>query len=100
MFGQTTISKIDYWDFESFVKEKYPELSEYDFVMVQECCNDTDHEFNVSANEKPFDGYDLKHWEEFIESKGTKTYYNHLLFRKLVLDGHIMPGNYLVNVSW
>lgn len=94
------IIQVEYHEFEDFVKEKYPELSEYEFPCVQEANNDSSYTFTVYNDKRELRDYESKQWQEFLLKKGTKPYMNHLLFKKLYLDGYIEPGEYLIHVSW
>lgn len=83
---------------EELVHEVYgktiPELNEdkYEFVAIQECENDSMHEFNIDGK---LSNYDQKKWD-----KREFNYNNSLIINKLCSDGYIMSGCYLVEVSW
>ncbi len=91
------IIEVDYNEVENLVMEKYPWATKYDFPCMQETSNDTSHTFDIDGE---LDEYDLKDWEELKKNNGYLNYRNSLILNKLCADGHIEPGEYLVNVSW
>lgn len=84
-----TIHEVKYHDFEEFVKKIYPELKDYSFVETQECGNDSVHRFHAADGD----------WDEYAEKDWPKVR-NYTLFSKLVLDGHLQEGVYVVDVCW
>lgn len=101
------IFEVQYQDLESFVKEIYPKTrggikSKYDdgysFVATQECGNDCSFSFKV--DDEKMDEYDQEDWNKFKETGGVPDYNNALLLQGLCIEGHIEPGEYLIEVSW
>lgn len=86
MFKKKTIFECEYYELEKFVKEKYG--VDYDFVANEECGNDSSHTFTVDGEvDEDFDIHVV-------------SYRNYDLMNKLCKDGHIEPGEYLINVCW
>lgn len=69
----------------------------YEFAAVGECGNDTDHAFVVSARPHPDDQLAV---DSIRGGVAVPMYRNGLLLDLLCADGHIAPGNYLIQVSW
>lgn len=90
------IFKVNYKDLEKFVSEIY-DLYDYSFAAVEECGNDSTHEFNIDGK---IDDYDTDDIENILNSKSVNTYQNDLVLNLLCRGGHIEPGTYLISVSW
>jgi len=90
-----SIIEISYKELEKLVKEKLG-YKNYCFVAVEECGNDSDHQFDVDGEIDDFDLEDIKSWEEgkFVN------YSNGIILNKLCADGHIEKGDYVVTVCW
>lgn len=89
-----TIFKVDYGDFEDFVKEIYG--GDFDFVADQEADNYSSYEFSAPNMHVDFEG---KH-EEKIRKGDFNGVPIHALFNVLLKDGHIEAGDYLIDVLW
>jgi hypothetical protein len=92
------IITMDYHEFEMLVKKHFG-VTNYNFVATQECSNDTSHRFNIDELE-PLNTYDAKSLKEFIDSNGTKSWVNYILFQELINREVLLPGKYLVEVYW
>lgn len=86
-----TTHHINYSDLERFVSETYG-LKDYSFVDVQECDNDTSHEFSVPSK------YADPQRVEGVRAGTVRSNWD--LLELLHKDGHIPAGNYVVRVSW
>lgn len=101
-----TIHVVDYAELERLANEVYGREpkggsprqfhAEYNFAEVQECSNDTDHSFTVTGD-LTRDADTVSLIRSGIE---VPIYHNDTLLQCLCDDGHIEPGNYLVQVSW
>jgi hypothetical protein len=98
-----TVITIEYGELEDIVNKAYS-ITDYEFVAVEECGNDSSHRFDVGEI-KPFDPenvldkYDLEKLEK-VKAGKVPTYSNHIIFRDLVNRGILEPGTYIVEVSW
>lgn len=92
-----TIHEVSWSDLEQFVAEKTG-VNDYSFVAVEECNNDSIHEFNVSADNDSFFG--PEDMDEWIASNGNTFISNNEILDWLCINGHIEPGIYLVSVCW
>lgn len=91
-----TIIRVEYYDLEEFASKIYG-LQEYNFAAVEECGNDSSHSFDVDGN---LDDYDVEEAEKIKNEHTVDSYQNYILLNLLCKEGHIEPGNYLINVSW
>jgi hypothetical protein len=96
-FKHRELYTVDYHDLERFVKKCYPSIKEYDFPAVEECGNDTDHEFNVTGNLAKCDATSAS---DIKMTGNVPLWHNHVVLDMLCADGFIPAGNYLVKVSW
>lgn len=97
------LTTIDYTEFDELVNSTYG-ITEYEFVAVQECDNDSDHRFEVKEKlvldpNHALDKYDIEQLE-LIKADKAPLYSNHVIFQDLVNRGILEPGIYLVEVSW
>jgi hypothetical protein len=90
-----TINSIDYGDLEEFIKQVY-NIKDYSFVLIQECGNDSSHEFTADGE---IDEFDLEDAAK-IRSGEIDLYQNSLLLNCLVADGYIPKGDYVIRVCW
>jgi len=89
-----TIGFVQAKDLEAFVAEVYPFVKRYSFAAVQECGNDSDHTFRADGSYT----WGEADWQEVVDEGFVTS--NYLLMDRLVMDGHITPGTYVVRVSW
>lgn len=90
---------LSYHEFNNLIKEKYPYIENYDFVPMQECSNDSEHAF-YNINVDSWDIYDDEQWTVDIIQNKEYFFSAEIFLRKLVKDGYIEPGNYLIEVMW
>lgn len=90
--------ELDWHELEDIVNKTYS-ITQYNFVAVQECRNDSQHTFQVTKQE-PLDEWESKDLQEFIAKNGLKEYMNYTIMQDLVNRGVLKPANYLVTVSW
>lgn len=90
-----TVYKVNYGDLQKLVAKIYKD-KEYSFIETQECGNDTSHEFSVDGKINDYDKSDA----ENIRKGQIDAYRNYLLMNVLCADGHILPGEYIINVCW
>ena len=89
-----TIIEADYSEIENLVR---PLFSKYGFVPVQECGNDTSHQFNgINGELDKFEQDDINKWYagEFVG------YSNDAILNHLCHLGIIEPGDYIIKVCW
>lgn len=91
------VQEVDYFDLDAFVKEITGR--DWEFAAAEECGNYTDHSISVSA--KPLDPYDQSKIDAFLAGDIIGRYpCARTMLDWLASQGHILPGNYLVRVSW
>lgn len=96
-FEIKTTKHIDYSELEKFYTKVYKPKEEYSFVAIEECGNDSSHEFSVTGN---IDKYDAKDALAIRAGDSIPTHKNHLLLDVLCADGHLPKGDYVIWVSW
>jgi len=89
---------LSYVEFEDLVMEKYPFIEMYEFVQSEESSNDVCHSYYFEENE--WDKWDTEEWEEEVLKNKDYEFKSYLFFRRLIKDGHLSPGYYLIKVSW
>lgn len=87
---------VDYNDLEQFIINEFGH-DDYSFVADIECGNASDHEINV-VNE-PLDEYHQARVDRFIIT-GNGSYVTKHLLQHLCTQGKVLPGRYLISVSW
>jgi hypothetical protein len=95
-----TVTELDYKELETLVK-KHLGFAEYNFVAVEECGNNSSHEFTVDEGEGNwFDAEE--HAEDIAEWTAGEfpRYTNGTILNELCIQGHIEPGEYIVTVCW
>lgn len=92
-FGKKkTVIEASSFELEKLVRKHYPEQYDgYEFVAVEECGNDSSHNFNDIDGE--LSEYDLREFNTGAAS-------NRILLNKLCVDGFIEAGSYLIQVCW
>lgn len=88
---------IDYREIEQMFRKQHPDIKYDSFIAVEECGNDSVHNFVVS---KQLDEWSQDNWQEIVKKKSVGCYQNNVILDKLCEDGLLKPGNYLVKVSW
>lgn len=91
-----SIIEIDSNELDTLVHEKLG-FKEYEFVPVEECGNDSSHEFTVSN--KPHDKWQQESIDKWAKYKFVR-YSNGAILNELCIKGFIEPGEYLVTVCW
>jgi hypothetical protein len=69
----------------------------YNFVPVEECGNDSSHQFN--SIDGKLDKAELKFFDRWEQCEFVH-YSNGTVLNKLCADGHIEKGDYVVTVCW
>lgn len=102
-----TVHKIDAFELNDLVNETYtlePEKfsygsqPRYNFVAVEECGNDSAHEFHVDGYVAEWDEGELAKW---IASGGKEGWIgNDVILDDLCRRGLIPEGDYVVSVCW
>lgn len=93
---------MDYNELQKLIHEKFG-FTEYDFVSVEECGNDSEHSFDVDGKLDKFDKETLSQWENGnpqMRGKKYVHYSNSVLLNALCFHGIIEPGEYIVEVCW
>lgn len=91
--------EMDYDEFEELIMSKYPYIEQYEYVPCEESGNDTSHTYrNITAEN--WDKYDDEQWEVDIVQEKNYDFASEIFLKKLCKDGHIPPGNYLIDVCW
>lgn len=81
---------------DSIVQEKLG-YKKYQFVPVEECGNDSSHSYDgVNGH---IDAWDQEHLDKFA-SGGFSKYCTGAVLNKLVKDGHLPKGDYVIAVCW
>lgn len=90
-----TIISVDYNDLDDFVHEVLG-FKKYEFVAVQECGNDSSHNFTINGNLSKYDLEQIDKWKagNFVH------YSNHTILSYLCKEKYINPGKYLIFVYW
>lgn len=88
------IFKVDYNDFDRFVKDIYG--GNFDFVADHEAENYSSYEFSAPNMNVDFGGV----YEEKIRGGRFSGVPVHALFNVLFKDGHIEQGDYIISVYW
>ena len=94
-----TIHAIDSFNLDNFIQEYLPqylsnttlteEAKRYECIPNEEWGNDSDHEFDVCAE------------EDLLEDTGNRLDYRlYDILNLLCAKGHIAPGSYLIKVCW
>lgn len=91
-----TRQEVDASDLDAFVKEVTGR--DWEFVAAEAASNDSDHAFRVSS--KPLDQYSQGKIDGFLAGDVGSYPYAQIMLDWLALQGHILPGNYLVKVCW
>lgn len=94
---QITCNFMEATELESLVQAKYG-VKDYSFVATQECGNYCCILFR-DVNGK-IDSFDQEDATEIIEKKRAPIYNNRVVLNLLCKDGHIAPGDYLIDPSW
>lgn len=94
IFQTETIIKVDYNDFDTFIKEKYGLSS---FYGTLESGNDTDHRYDCS---KVDDFFDKDDFQEILDNNSCNHWELGTVIEGMIRDGHLQRGVYLVRVSW
>lgn len=91
--------EITYQEVTRLVKENYSFMQDYNFPLLQECGNDTQHTFDVSG---VLDSDDCELWDRVATTRDSYhlLYRNDLVLNKLCQDDLLPRGEYLVKVSW
>ena len=94
MITKTVIEMSDD-ELDALVREKLG-FTQYEFIPVQECGNNSGHQFKVDGRLSPHATQVLDRWAngEFVH------YSNNAILNKLCADAHIPAGNYIITVCW
>ena len=98
-FEKEVIYKVDYSNFEDFVKGIYP-CPDYCFCATQEASNDSVYRFDILSKEELKDDlmpYELKEFEKIKIGKITS---NSRLLKCLVYEGYLEGGIYMIEVCY
>jgi hypothetical protein len=76
--------------------KKHLGYKDYDFVAVEECNNDSSHEFDVDGKVDTCGKSEIEKWKA---GKG-ETFTNATILNELARLGHIEKGEYIVEVCW
>jgi hypothetical protein len=93
---------MDYNELEKLIHEKFG-FKEYEFAAVEECGNDSSHEFTVDGELDEWDKETLHEWEHGnpeMEGKHFVHYSNGILLNALCFHEIIEPGEYIISVCW
>jgi hypothetical protein len=88
--------KISWKVIEDIVRTYYNDR-QYSFVAVEECGNDTCHEFFVTGRVVDYQAAAV---ERFRSGEGYGALSNYDIFDVLCQDGFLDPGTYIVEVCW
>ena len=85
------------YDVIEIIVQMYFGATDYSFVYLQECGNDTCHKFDVTGVVEKWRADDAK---MFRQGEGCGNLNNHDILNILCADGWLSPGTYLVEVCW
>lgn len=81
---------------EDKVKKHYGR--EYDFIDSEEASNDSTYLYTEVNGE--IDEWDEEYLDDFFKNGKTNYGLGNVLLQRLVKDGHLPTGDYLVDVCW
>jgi hypothetical protein len=90
-----TINSVEVSDLEEFIEQATGHA--YEIVPNEEWGNDEQHRFVVSGE---LIDYQKKDWEEFKSSGRQHQYRLQYILDGLCCDKQLLPGTYIINVSW
>lgn len=90
-----TYQVVDYSDLNAFVEEITGR--EWHCVAAGEWGNDSEHEIHATGLDSD---WDRKEIEQFLTGNPGSYPYPQVMLDWLVTAGHILPGNYLIEVMW
>lgn len=90
-----TVNTVEVSDLEEFIEQTTGHA--YEVVPNEEWGNDEQHRFVIGAR---LLDYQQKDWEEFKSTGEQKPYRTRTILDGLCADGHLLPGIYVINVSW
>ncbi len=88
------LRKVDYNDMDRFIREATGKNAE--IVAMQEWGNNESHEFDLDGK---VDEYDMKKVQAFLAGKNP-SYCLRAILNYLVREEFLLPGTYLIEVSW
>jgi hypothetical protein len=100
-----TVITMDYGELDEMVTKTYNfRRGDYEFIVVEECGNDSSHRFSVEKTKvldptNALDKWDLEKLEK-IKTGNVPSSSNHVIMQDLVNRGVLEPGIYIIEVSW
>jgi len=88
---------LDYSELETIIQNHF-NRPDYELLATQEWSNGSSKTFLLT--DKPLDKWDTDRVTKFASGEGDGEYSLRALMCKLVIDGEIPAGNYLIDVSW
>jgi len=95
-YTETLVNITSYYDLEAFINAYYG-IGHYSFCADQNPHSDSMHMFHVKKQD--IDSYDLGKLETF-KNKGETSYITSTILADLCNNDALMPGKYLIDVSW
>lgn len=90
-----TVHSVNYNNLEQFIKQTTGH--EYEILPNEEWNNDTQHRFLIDGKMLDFH---QKDWEAFKSTGEQDPFRLRNIMNGLCADGHLLPGIYVINVSW
>jgi hypothetical protein len=90
-----TVFKTDDAEIEDLLDKHY-EIRHHEIVPAEECNNGSSLDYDIDGNLTSYEE------ETFLEIKNGRFVHwsTQTLMNKLCADGHIEPGNYIIDISW
>lgn len=90
-----TVNTVEVDDLEQFIQETTGHA--YEVVSNEEWGNDEQHRFEIGAG---LLNYQQADWDTFKSTGEHRQYWLRIILDGLCADGHLLPGVYMINVSW
>jgi hypothetical protein len=94
IFSSKAVWHVDIFNLNDFIAEKY-NLSNFEGNL--EASNDTSHEMTIDGELDQFHGDDI---EKILKNGNVEIWGLSTVLNDMCNKGWILPGNYIVRVSW
>ena len=92
MFKKEVVIECDASDIEQLVMKHYPQYVDYELYAYEE------HDNSVMVRDA--EAEDVPDYEQEDFEAGKAQYMANVLLNKLCFDGHIEPGEYIIDGTW
>lgn len=90
-----TVNVVEVDDLERFIRETTGHA--YEIVPNEEWGNDEQHRFEIDGQ---LEDSNLEDWKAFKYDGEQHQYRTQTILNGLCKDGYLLPGTYVINVSW